>query len=125
MNLSKIIYLFVFSHFFLISSSLLYSQEIQQENANTDSLTEVNGMIVCINEEIAKLFEVTVPTINEHLNNVFQSKELDQDSVIRKFRITASDGKSYKVNHYNLEGIIAIGFKVNSDRAVEFRRWAN
>jgi hypothetical protein len=55
MNLSKTLYLFVFFLFFLISSSLLYSQEVQQENTNTDSLTEVDGMIVCINEEIAKL----------------------------------------------------------------------
>lgn len=74
---------------------------------------------------IAKLFGVTIPTVNEHIKNIFESAELLEDSVIRDFRITASDGKTYETKHYNLEAVIAIGFKVNSDRAVEFRRWAN
>lgn len=74
---------------------------------------------------IAKLFGVTIPTVNEHIKNIFESAELKEDSVIRNFRITASDGKTYETKHYNLEAVIAIGFKVNSDRAVEFRRWAN
>lgn len=74
---------------------------------------------------IAKLFDVVVPTINEHLKNIFESNELSEDSVIRNFRITASDGKTYDAKHYNLEAVIAVGFKVNSDRAIEFRRWAN
>ncbi|MEI7579459.1 MAG: RhuM family protein [bacterium] len=73
---------------------------------------------------IAKLFDVTVPTINEHLGNIFKSAELKEESVIRNFRITADDGKYYDTQHYNLEAIIAIGFKVNSERAIEFRRWA-
>jgi hypothetical protein len=73
---------------------------------------------------IAKLFDVGIPTINEHLKNIFETEELVENSVIRNFRITASDGKEYEIKHYNLEGIISIGFKVNSDRAVEFRRWA-
>ena len=51
--------------------------------------------------------------------------EIDENSVIRKFRITASDGKSYNTNHYSLEMIIAVGFKVNSERAVQFRKWVN
>ncbi len=73
---------------------------------------------------IAKLFDVKIPTINEHLKNVFETGELVENSVIRNFLITASDGKNYETNHYNLEAIIAVGFKVNSKRAVEFRRWA-
>lgn len=74
---------------------------------------------------IAKLFGVEIPTINEHLKNIFKSEELDQNSVIRKFLITADDGKNYKTNHYSLDAIIAIGFRVNSDEATNFRRWAN
>ncbi|MDP1760580.1 MAG: RhuM family protein, partial [Candidatus Woesebacteria bacterium] len=73
---------------------------------------------------IAKLFGVEVNTINYHLKEVFKSGEQDEISVIRNFRITATDGKNYETNHYSLEAIIAIGFKVNSNRAVEFRRWA-
>ncbi len=74
---------------------------------------------------IAKLFGVKIPTINEHFKNIFKTNELKERLVIREFLITAKDGKNYKTKHYNLEGIIAIGFKVNSQKAVDFRRWAN
>lgn len=73
---------------------------------------------------IAALFDVTVPTVNEHLNNIFTSEELDENSVIRNFRITASDGKSYNTKHYNLDAVISVGYRVNSIRATQFRRWA-
>jgi hypothetical protein len=73
---------------------------------------------------MAQLFDVSVPTINEHLKNVFSNRELQQDAVIRKFRITASDGKSYNTNFYNLDAIISIGYRVNSIRATQFRQWA-
>lgn len=73
---------------------------------------------------MAQLFDVTVPTINEHLKNIFAQGEIDEDSVIRKFRITASDGKSYDTKHYNLDAIISIGYRVNSVRATQFRQWA-
>ena len=74
---------------------------------------------------IAKLFDVKIPTINEHLKNAFEAEELKEKSVIRNFLITAKDGKNYKTKHYNLEGIISVGFRVNSKKAVDFRRWAN
>jgi len=70
------------------------------------------------------LYDVNVRTVNEHLKKVFSDNELEEISVIRKFRITASDGKNYNTNHYNLSAIIAVGYKVNSDRAVQFRKWA-
>lgn len=70
------------------------------------------------------LYEVNVRTINEHLKKIFSDSELEEDSVIRKFRITASDGKNYNTQHYNLSAIIAVGYKVNSERAVQFRKWA-
>jgi len=73
---------------------------------------------------IAVLFSVSIPTINEHLKNIFDSDELDPNSVIRKFRITATDGKTYSTNHYNLDAIISIGYRVSSVRATQFRQWA-
>jgi len=73
---------------------------------------------------MAELFDVDVRTISEHLGNVFSSGELERDSVIRKFRITASDGKRYAVQHYNLDAIISVGYRVNSVRATQFRQWA-
>jgi len=73
---------------------------------------------------LAELFDVTVPTINEHLKNIFSCSELEKDSVIRKFRITAADGKSYETNFYNLEVILSIGYRVRSHRGTQFRIWA-
>ncbi len=73
---------------------------------------------------MAALFDVSIPTINEHLKNVFEANELDADSVIRKFRITAADGKSYATNLYSLDAIISVGYRVNSVRATQFRQWA-
>ena len=70
---------------------------------------------------MAALYNVNVRTVNEHLKKVFSDNELDENSVIRKFRITASDGKIYDTKHYNLKAIIAVGYKVNSERAVQFR----
>ncbi len=73
---------------------------------------------------MAQLYDVEVPTINYHLKKVFEDSELPEDSVIRNFRITAADGKTYDTQHYNLSAIIAVGYKVNSERAVQFRKWA-
>ena len=73
---------------------------------------------------MGQLFDVSVPTINEHLKNIFNSGELNADSVIRKFRITASDGKHYNTSFYNLDAIISVGYRVNSIRATQFRQWA-
>ena len=74
---------------------------------------------------MATLYDVGTNTINYHIKKIFEDSELQEDSVIRKFRITAADGKSYSTNHYSLEMIIAVGFKVNSERAVQFRKWVN
>ena len=70
------------------------------------------------------LYDVETHTINYHLKKVFDDGELEAGSVIRNFRITAADGKSYDTGHYNLSAIIAVGYKVNSERAVQFRKWA-
>ena len=74
---------------------------------------------------MATLYDVGTNTINYHIKKIFEDSELQEESVIRKFRITAPDGKSYNTNHYSLEMIIAVGFKVNSERAVQFRKWVN
>ena len=73
---------------------------------------------------MAEIFGVEVPTINYHLKEVFKSNELDEDSVIRRFRITAADGKAYLTNYYNLDAIISVGYRVNSSNATKFRIWA-
>jgi hypothetical protein len=73
---------------------------------------------------LAQLYDVDVRTINYHLKKVFFDSELQEDAVIRNFRITAADGKSYDTKHYSLAAIIAVGYKVNSERAVQFRKWA-
>ena len=74
---------------------------------------------------MATLYDVGTNTINYHIKKIFEDGELQEDSVIRKFRITALDGKGYNTNHYSLEMIIAVGFKINSERAVQFRKWVN
>lgn len=73
---------------------------------------------------MAMLFDVNIRTINEHLKNIFEGGELDQNSVIRNFRITASDGKKYNTQFYSLDAIISVGYRVNSKRATQFRQWA-
>ena len=73
---------------------------------------------------MALLYDVEVNTINYHLKKVFSDGELQENSVIRNFRKTAADGKSYDTKHYNLKAIVAVGYKVNSERAVQFRKWA-
>lgn len=73
---------------------------------------------------MAQHYDVEVPTINYHLKKVVEDSELDEGAVVRSFRITAADGKGYDTKHYNLSAIIAVGYKVNSERVVQFRKWA-
>ena len=74
-------------------------------------------------EAISLLFDKSRSTIAEHLQNVFASGELAEDSVCRKFRQTATDGKNYQVKYYNLDAVISVGYRVNSVRATQFRQW--
>lgn len=73
---------------------------------------------------MATLFDVNVPAISKHLKNIFESGELKDDSVVSKMEITASDGKHYQTLFYSLDAIIAVGYRVNSVRATQFRQWA-
>lgn len=75
-------------------------------------------------DQMAELFDKSKPTIVEHLGNIFEEGELDESSVVRKFRITAADGKNYDVKHYNLDVIISVGYRVKSLRGTQFRQWA-
>ncbi|HEY8972323.1 MAG TPA: virulence RhuM family protein [Puia sp.] len=75
-------------------------------------------------KKMAELFNVSVKTISEHLQNIFNTNELEIDSVIRNFRITAADGKNYNTQFYSLDAIIAVGYRVNSMEATRFRIWA-
>ena len=74
---------------------------------------------------MAALYDVSVAAINQHLKRVFADNELDESAVVKEYLITAADGKNYKTKHYNLQAIIAIGFKIENERAVQFRKWAN
>lgn len=103
---------------------LTYVASVGEETQNIEVRYEYEN-IWLTQKMMGLLFDVTVPTINEHIKKIFKDSELEEDSVIRKFRITAEDGKTYNTNHYNLQMIIAVGFKVNSERAVQFRKWVN
>lgn len=88
--------------------------EIRYENEN----------IWLTQKMMATLYDVSIPAINQHLKRVFDDGELMPDAVIKEYLITADDGKQYRTKHYNLQAIIAVGFKVNNERAVQFRKWA-
>ena len=75
-------------------------------------------------KSMSELFDCTTDNIGLHLKNIFESGELDKNSVTEKISVTASDGKNYKTNFYNLDAVISVGYRVNSMRATQFRRWA-
>jgi hypothetical protein len=83
-----------------------------------------DGTFWLTQKRMAVLFGVEVHTVNYHLKEIFQSGELQEDEVIRKIRITAADGKNYLTNFYHLDAIIAVGYRVNSKQATQFRIWA-
>ena len=80
--------------------------------------------VLLTQKAMGELFGVETNTINYHLKEVFKTNELEEDSVIRKIRITAADGKKYLTNFYNLDAIISVGYRVNSQQATQFRIWA-
>ena len=95
------------------------------ETGNPQIEVRIEGEMVWLTQKLmAELFDVSIPTINEHLKNIFETGELNENSVIRNFRITATDGKDYDTKHYNLDMVIAVGYRVNSKRATYFRIWA-
>ncbi|EKF55595.1 death-on-curing family protein [Galbibacter marinus] len=75
-------------------------------------------------KQLAELFGRDIKTIGEHINNVFDEEELDKDSVVAKFATTAIDNKIYQIDHYNLDVIISVGYRVKSRQGTQFRQWA-
>jgi hypothetical protein len=103
------------------SSLILY----QTEDGRTRIQCRFENETVWLTQKLmAELFQKDVRTINEHIQNVFEEGELSPESVIRKFRITAADGKTYDTQHYNLEVVISVGYRVKSPRGTQFRIWA-
>lgn len=74
--------------------------------------------------QLCELYQTSKSNVSEHIKHIFEERELDEDSVVRKFRTTAADGKLYNVTHYNLDMIISLGYRVKSKIATQFRRWA-
>ena len=108
------------------SSAAEYLTYVASTGSNSDSfeMRYEDENIWLTQKMMATLYDVSVSAINQHLKRIFEDNELVEESVIKKYLITASDGKSYSTKHYNLHAIIAIGFNVNNDRAVRVRKWA-
>jgi hypothetical protein len=97
----------------------------QTEDSQTRIECRFENETIWLSQKLmAELFQKDVRTINEHIQNVFEEGELPPDSVIRKFRITAADGKTYETQHYNLDVVISVGYRVKSHRGTQFRIWA-
>lgn len=109
------------------SSAAEYLTYVASTGSNSESIEMryEDENIWLTQKMMATLYDVSVPAINQHLKKIFADAELSEDSVIKKYLITADDGKTYNTNHYNLQAIIAVGFKVNNERAIQFRKWAN
>jgi hypothetical protein len=104
-----------------VAEFLIFS--LQAENDGIEVRVQ-NDTIWLSKKLMAKLFDCSSDNIGLHLKNIFNEKELDEKSVTEDFSVTASDGKTYNVKHYNLDAIIAVGYRVNSRRATAFRQWA-
>lgn len=97
--------------------------KINRSKVNIDVLFQ-DETLWLTQKQIAELFEVNVPAVSKHLKNIFATEELDESRVVSKMEITATDGKKYKTNFYNLRVITAVGYRINSHRATQFRKWA-
>ena len=97
--------------------------QTEQGKVNVDVLFK-DETLWLTQKSIAELYDKGRSTVTEHLKNIFNAYELDENSVCRDFRHTASDGKTYNTKYYNLQAILAVGYRVNSLRAIEFRKWA-
>lgn len=104
------------------SNILIY----QSEDGQTKIQIRLENENVWLNQkQLCELFQKSKSTISEHIKAIFEDEELDKNSVVRNYRTTASDGKNYDVEYYNLDVTIALGFKVRSRSGVQFRKWAN
>lgn len=95
------------------------------EQSNSIEMRYEDENIWLTQKMMAELYGVSIPAINQHLKKIFADGELSEEAVIKRYLITASDGKNYNAKHYNLQATIAVGFKIEDERAVQFRKWAN
>src|SRR5699024_3551917 len=103
-----------------ITKNLIY----QPEDRNTSIEVKIEDETVWMTQKaIAELYQSTKQNISLHIKNIFEEKELVEDSDVKFYLTTAKDGKNYKTQHYNLEMIIAIGYRVDSHRGTQFRQW--
>jgi len=112
------------------SSAAEYLTYVAATGSNDESIEMryENENIWLTQKMMATLYDVGLPTINEHIKKIYEDSELQEESTIRKFRIVQNEGNrqvTREINHYNLQMIIAVGFKVNNERAIQFRKWAN
>ena len=106
-----------------IQKTLLYVGD--EGEVSLDVIVDSEGETFWATQKtMAEVFKVSKSTISEHLKHIFEEGELEKNSVVRKFRTTASDGKKYNINFYNLDAIISVGYRVNSKNATRFRIWA-
>ena len=97
----------------------------QGENGNSRIEVMMEGETVWLTQaQLVELFQSSKANISEHIKHIFEEGELDKNSVVRKFRITAADGKMYEVEHYDLDLIISLGYRIKSKVATHFRQWA-
>ena len=97
----------------------------QTENGETKLEVRLENETVWLTQKLmAELFQTTIPNINMHISNIFIEGELDANSVIKDFLITAADGKNYRTKFYNLDMIISVGYRIKSTVATRFRQWA-
>ncbi len=107
--------------------NLSQNQIIIYEGEDGKSRLEVRfeGETVWLSQaQLVELFQSSKANISEHIKNIFTEKEIEKNSVVRNFRTTASDGKNYDIEHYNLDMIISLGYRVKSNIATKFRQWA-
>jgi hypothetical protein len=110
-----------------VPEPVTHSQILFYQSENGKSRIEVlleEGTVWLTQALIAELYQTTVPNINIHIRNIFKENELDRNSVIKEYLTTAADGKNYRTLYYNLDMILAIGYRVRSHRGTQFRRWA-
>lgn len=97
----------------------------QTDDGNTHIDVRLEDETIWLTQnQLVELYQTSKSNVSEHIKHIFEEGELDEDSVVRKFRITASDGKNYNVTHYNLDMIISLGYRIKSIIATQFRRWA-
>lgn len=106
----------------LVNELIIYTTDDGQSRIQ---LRASDGTVRLSQLEIADLFSTSKQNVAKHLKAIFEDQELDEVSVVNQWLTTAADGKNYRVAHYNLDAILAIGYRVRSSRGVEFRRWAN